>query len=78
MQATFTREAATANQIAAIASGWIPAEMTNAQKAARDWDLAARLDRTADAYQAEGNDRMAAICRSRALGAANRAVAFQS
>ena len=78
MQARFTREAATANQMAAIAAGFIPNELTAAQKAARDWDLAARLDKRGDAYQAEGNERMAAVCRSRALGAANRVVAFEA
>ena len=76
--ATFTREGCSANQLATLALGWVPAEMTAAQKAARDWDLAERLDKRGDAYQAEGNLRMADICRQRALGAANRAVSFEA
>ncbi len=51
-------------------------ELTNAAKANRDWDLAAALDKKADAYFAEGNDAMGKICRTRALNAANRAVAY--
>lgn len=51
-------------------------ELTNAQKANRDWSLAETLDKKADAYFAEGNDAMGKYCRTRALGAANRAVRF--
>lgn len=52
------------------------AELTNAQKSDRDWKMAAALDKKGDEYQAAGNDRMAKVCRERALNAANRAVRF--
>jgi hypothetical protein len=53
-------------------------ELTNAAKANRDWELAASLDKKADAYFAEGNDAMGKVCRTRALGAANRAVRYSA
>ena len=71
-------EASSPMQLLAIASSFIPNELTPAQKANRDWDLAKKLDRRGDEYQAEGNLAMAKICWSKALGAANRAVQFEA
>ena len=62
----------------AMAFGHCFAELTNSQKADRDWKLAEALDKKADAYFAEGNDAMGKVCRTRALGAANRAVRFST
>ena len=61
-----------------MALGWGMgfAELTNAQKANRDWKMAVALDKKGDKYQAAGNERMAKVCRERALGCANRAVRF--
>ena len=53
-------------------------ELTNAAKANRDWALAAALDAKADSYFADGNVAMGKVCRARALGAANRAVAYSN
>ncbi len=52
------------------------AELTNAQKAKRDWKLAEGLDKKGDEYFSAGNLVMANICRERALNAANRAVRY--
>jgi len=43
-----------------MALGWGMgfADLTNAQKADRDWKMAAALDKKADAYFADGNDAM--------------------
>ena len=73
-----TFQAITPGEAHVMALGWGMgfAELTNAQKADRDWKLAASLDKKGDAYQAAGNARMAQACRERALNAANRAVRF--
>jgi hypothetical protein len=60
----------------AMAFGHGCAELSNAQKANRDWALAASLDKKGDEYFAAGNVAMAKACRERALNAANRAVRF--
>lgn len=67
-----TMQAATPFQIADILSAF-SVELSTAQKAARDYDMAARLDRKGDEYQVAGNEKMAAVCRSRALAACIRA-----
>ena len=71
-------EASSPMQLLAIASSFIPNELTPAQKANRDWDLADRLDRRGDEYRDQGNSEMAKVCYAHALGAANRAVQFEA
>ena len=77
---TFTKQAATPSEATLIALGWGMgyAEPSNASKAERDWGLAASLDKKADAYYAAGNAAMGAVCRKRALNAANRAIRFSA
>jgi len=73
-----TFQAVTPGAAHVMALGWGMgfADLTNAQKADRDWKMAAALDKKADAYFADGNDAMGKVCRTRALNAANRAVKF--
>ena len=77
---TFTKQAATPAEATLMGLGWGMgyAEPSNAAKAERDWGLAASLDKKADAYYAAGNAAMGAVCRKRALNAANRAVRFSA
>ena len=75
--ATFTRQAVSASEAKVMALGFTRCyDLTDAQKAARDWDMAASLDKKGDEYLAAGNEVMAKVCRERALGAANRAVKY--
>ena len=60
----------------AMAFGHGYAELSNAQKAERDWKAAEALDKKGDEYFAAGNERMGKVCRERALNAANRAVRY--
>lgn len=62
----------------AMAFGHGCAELSNTQKANRDWELAASLDKMGDEYFAAGNLTMGKVCRERALNAANRAMRFSS
>jgi hypothetical protein len=75
-----TFQAVTPGAAHVMALGWGMgfAELTNAQKANRDWALAASLDKKGDEYFAAGNVAMAKACRERALNAANRAMRFSS
>lgn len=63
-----------------MAKGWGMgfAEPSPAAKAARDWALAASLDKKGDAYYAAKNPLMGAVCRARAAKAANRAAKWES
>ena len=60
----------------AMAFGHGYAELSNAQKAERDWKAAEALDKKGDEYFAAGNERMGKACRERALNAANRAMRY--
>jgi hypothetical protein len=50
--------------------------LTTAQEAKRDWALAEALDKKADAAFAAGDNAKGKYLRTRALGAANRAVRY--
>lgn len=71
-------QAVTPGQAHVMALGWGMgfAELTNAQKAERDWKAAEALDKKGDEYFAAGNERMGKVCRERALNAANRAMRY--
>jgi hypothetical protein len=71
-----TFQAVTPGQAYVMALGFGCPELTNAQKAKRDWALANSLDKKGDEYFASGNLAMAKVCRARALEAANRAVRY--
>ena len=76
---TFTRQAVSDSEAKIMALGFTRCyDLTNAQKAARDWDLAASLDKKGSEYLAAGNEKMAKVCRERALIAANRAVKYSA
>jgi hypothetical protein len=71
-------QAMTDDEVHVMALGWGMgfAELTNAQKAERDWKAAEGLDKKGDEYFAAGNERMGKVCRKHALDAANRAVRY--
>lgn len=71
-----TFQAVTPGEAHVWALGLSLPELTNAAKANRDWALAEALDKKADAAFAAGDDAKGKYLRTRALGAANRAVRF--
>ena len=78
MMTTFQSVTPREATVMALSWGMGFAELTNAQKADRDWKLAASLDKKGDEYFAAGNLAMAKVCRERALNSANRAVRFSA
>jgi hypothetical protein len=78
MMTTFQSVTPSEATVMALSWGMGFAELTNAQKADRDWKLAASLDKKGDEYFAAGNLAMAKVCRERALNSANRAVRFSA
>ena len=71
-------QAVTDDEVYVMALGWGMgfAELTNAQKAERDWKMAEALDKKGDEFFVAGNERMGKVCRAKALNAANRAVRY--
>jgi hypothetical protein len=71
-----TFQAVTPSEAHVWALGLSLPELTNAAKAKRDWALAEALDAKADVAFASGDAAKGKYLRTRALGAANRAVRF--
>ena len=71
-----TFQAVTPGEAHVWALGLSLPELTNAQKADRDWALAEALDKKADVAFAAGDGAKGKYLRTRALGAANRAVRY--
>lgn len=67
-------EAITENQMQAVMAGFSPAPLAGADAAARDFDMANKLDGTADKAEAAGDVEWATYCRARAAKARARAI----
>lgn len=70
----FTREAVSVKEIEAIASSFIPRELTPFEARIRDINMSRKLAKKACEYRAIGKDKMAELCDERANMAYTRAM----